>query len=81
MVGEVRPRAEDVVADLLREGTPLREACGLADELVEGVGVVLEVLAVLLLSLRPLARGVAVRIDRLGRIPIFPSHREADVND
>jgi len=51
MVGEVGPSAEDVVAERLREGVPLRQARGVADEQVEGGGVVLEFPAVLMLPL------------------------------
>ena len=44
----------------------MRQARGLADEQVESGGVMFELLAVLMLPLRALALGLAVRIGRLG---------------
>jgi len=72
MVGEVGPSAEDVVAQRLREGVPLRQARGLADEQVKGGGVVLEHRAVRALPLRARALGVALRMGRLGDFTAMP---------
>jgi hypothetical protein len=68
MVVEIGPRAVSLIAQGLREGVAPRQACRLADEPVEGRGVVLELLAMRLLPLCPLGLGVAARIGRLGEL-------------
>jgi len=79
MVVEIGPSAVGAIAHLLRERASARQAGGLANEPIKGVGVVLELVAVFLLPVRPLGLGVALWVERLGDLAdIFGGGEEVD---